>query len=243
MCDIKILSSAKRPEIFCAYTLLTCVLCCSDYVVGDIAKEKLPDIFSVDKKHGIEIVQAEKECDFKIDRIWKLYNRFNGDFIEIKKFCDAKYPNEYILQEFNGKVGSFSVNEGAHSKDWMKDIYRGEIRKKLKKLHEGYYAGITGEMDLCVSIIQRSKDEYDAKLVLYQYFELFNKYNKGFNKIFVITSSNIFIFELEKIKGISPIYYQDCIVDFNILGENYCLKLNYDYNDVIEKVYKVSKSK
>ena len=33
------------------------------------------------------------------------------------------------------------------------------------------------------------------------------------------------------------------IVDFNILGENYCLKLDYDYNDEIKKVYKVSKSK
>lgn len=240
---MKILSSAKKPEIFCAYALTKYVFYSNDYVVGDIAKEKLPDIFSIDKKHGIEVVQAERECDFKIDRVWKPYNKFNGDFIKIKKFCDTKYPNEYILLEFDGKVGSFSVNEGAHIKDWMKDIYKEEIRKKLKKLNEGHYAGIIEEIDLCISIIQRSKDEYDVKLVLYQYFELFNKYNKRFKKIFIITSSNIFIFELENIKGISPIYYQNCIVDFNILGENYCLKLNYDYNDVVEKVYKVSKSK
>lgn len=240
---MRILSSAKKPEIFCAYVLTKYVFYSNDYVVGDIAKEKLPDIFSIDKKHGIEVVQAEKECDFKIDRVWKLYKKFNGDFIKIKKFCDTNYPNEYILLELDGKVGSFSINEEAHSKDWMKDIYKEEIRKKLKKLNEGHYSGIIEEIDLCISIIQRSRDEYDAKLVLYQYFELFDKYNKGFNKIFIITSSNIFICELKNIKWISPIYYQNCIVDFNILGENYCLKLDYDYNDEIKKVYKVSKSK
>ena len=138
---MRILSSAKKPEIFCAYALTKYVFYSNDYVVGDMAKEKLPDIFSIDKKHCIEVVQAEKECDFKIDRVWKLYNKFNGDFIKIKKFCDTKYPNEYILLEFDGKVGSFSVNEMAHSKDWMKDIYKEEIRKKLKKLNEGHYAG------------------------------------------------------------------------------------------------------
>ncbi len=44
----------------------------------------------------------------------------------------------------------------------MKPIYEREINKKLVKLNNGNYSGITNEIDLCISIIYRAKKLYDA---------------------------------------------------------------------------------
>ena len=155
-----ILDSAKRPEIICYFALNEYYFDDDTLVVGDESnkKLKLPDIYNINNTYGIEVVQLEKDCDFKTSRIWKLYEKYNGDYDRIKYDCDLLYPNEYILTGYNGLLGAFSTNEGAHSIDWMKDIYKEEIGKKLSKLNNGNYSSISGNVSLCVSILQRQKD-------------------------------------------------------------------------------------
>lgn len=232
-----ILNSAKRPEIICYFALNEYYFNDDTLVVGDEAnkKLKLPDIHNTNNTYGIEVVQLEKDCDFKINRVWKLYEKYNGDYDKIKSDCDLLYPNEYILTEYNGLLGSFYTNGGAHSIDWMKDVYKEEIDKKLVKLNNGNYSSINGNISLCISILQRRKRLYDVNLILYQYFEVVKNHKKGFDKIFVLTSDKMYILKPENVKNIQPKIWQNCIVDFDIEGNEYFVELDYDYNDVIEK--------
>ena len=104
-----ILSSAKRPEIICYFALNEYYFNDDTLVVGDESnkKLKLPDIYNANSTYGIEVVQLEKDCDFKTSRVWKLYNKYNGDYGKIKHDCDSLYPNEYTLTEYNGLLEAF----------------------------------------------------------------------------------------------------------------------------------------
>ena len=231
---LKILSSAKRPEIICALALSENIFSKNNFIVGD-ENEKLPDIYNIKKTHGIEVVQIERACDFKINRLWKLYEKYEGDYYKIKQECDSKYPNEYVLTEDNGKLVAFSTNEGAHRIDWMANTYYEEIYKKLTKLNNGNYSNISEKMDLCVSIIYRRKDVYDINLILYEYLKCLKNFTLGFDEIYIITSQKIFIIKPNQIHSITPIYWQNSIVDFEIRGNDYLHELEYNYNETIEK--------
>ena len=76
---------------------------------------------------------------------------------------------------------------------------------------------------------------YDVNLILYQYWETVKNHKKGFNKIYVLTSDKIYILIPDNVKYIQPKVWQNCIVDFEIEGEEYIVELDYDYNDVIKK--------
>ena len=232
-----ILNSAKRPEIICYFALNEYYFNDDTLVAGDESnkKLKLPDIYNTNYTYGIEVVQLEKDCDFKTNRLWKLYKKYNGDYDKIKRDCDSLYPNEYMLKEKNGLLGSFSTNSGAHSSDWMKDIYKEEIDKKLTKLNNGNYSSINGSISLCTSILQRSKELYDVNLILYQYFEVVKNHEKGFDKIFVLTSNKMYILKPENVKNIQPRFEKNCIFDFDIDGKEYIVELDYDCKGVIEK--------
>lgn len=232
-----ILYSAKRPEIICYIAINEYYFNDDTLIVWDEAnkKLKLPDIYNTNYTYGIEVVQLEKDRDFKTNRVWKLYEKYNGDYDKIKSDCDSLYPNEYMLKEDNGLLCAFSTNGGAHSIDWMKDIYKDEIDKKLTKLNNGNYSSINGSVSLCISILQRHKQLYDVNLILYQYFEVVKNHEKGFDKIFVLTSDKMYILKPENVKTIQPKFEQNCIFDFDIDGKEYIVELDYDYNDVIEK--------
>ena len=149
-----ILSSAKRPEIICYFALNEYYLKDDTLVVGDESnkKLKLPDIYNTNNTYGIEVVQLEKDRDFKKTRVWKLCEKYNGDYDKIKNDCDSLYPNEYILGECGGLLGSFFTNGGAHSIDWMKDVYKEEIDKKLVKLNNGNYSSRAGSFNNTFSL-------------------------------------------------------------------------------------------
>ena len=116
----------------------------------------------------------------------------------------------------------------------MKDIYFENLNKKLEKLNRGNYSGINGQISLCTSIIQRIKTEYDARLVLYEYFQAFKNYKKSFEKIIVVTSSQVLMFDLNKIKEINPITEHDIIHDFQIKGDDYLISCEYDFKKIHE---------
>ena len=129
------------------------------------------DIYLIKQKIAIEYQGKQhfapvEYFDFKINRLWKLYEKYEGDYYKMKQECDSKYPNEYVLTEDNGKLVAFSTNEGAHRIDWMANTYYEEIYKKLTKLNNGNYSNISEKTDLCVSIIYRRKDVYDINNTL-----------------------------------------------------------------------------
>ena len=235
---MKILKTAKKAELFCAYVLEDCILQDGEYIVGDIEKDKLPDIYSEDKKHGIEVVQAERENDFKLDDVCRYCENNEYNYAKVNPWCEKKYPEKYYMSETNGKINMITGKEGAHKIDWMKDIYENEIRQKLIKLNKGNYSGITGKVDLCISIVHRLKDEYDAKLILFVYISIVRKFSKFFDKIYVITSSSIFILNPNNIKNIQPICESNCITNFDVTGDGYIKEIKYNYGDIVDRVVK-----
>lgn len=218
---IKINSTAKQPEINAAQILEYCVFKDAALVVGDQSELKLPDIYTEDLLIGIEVVQMEKAEDLDTKYIWNEIKKNNGNFALTKKFCDENYPNKYHLEEYNGKVFCFMTKGGSHSIDWMKPIYDREINKKLKKLNNGNYSGIKREIDLCISIVYRAKRLYDAKLITYSYKQIAKNYKDSYDKLYIIESDKIFIVYPNRIQNINPIYYHNCICDFEIKGENF----------------------
>ncbi len=227
--------TAKQPEINAAKVLKFCVFKDTELVVGDQAQLKLPDIYSKELSIGIEVVQMERAEDLDTKYIWNEMEKNNGDFDLTKKFCDENFPNKYHLEEHNGKVVCFIVNGKSHRIDWMKPIYEREINKKLVKLNNGNYSGITNEIDLCISIIYRAKKLYDAKLIAYCYRQIAAKFQKAFNKLYIIESNKLFIIYPDKIKDIKPKIRQNIICDFEITGEDYIEEFEYgSYGTIIQ---------
>lgn len=222
--------TASWIEVFCAYSISNNIYPNEPLVVGDCSNEHLPDIYNIQKTLGIEIVQLEKDCDLDTKYVWNSYIEHDGNFEKIKEFCDSKYPNTYNLTEIDGKLGCFSTTEGAHSIDWMKEIYSKNLNNKLRKLNAGNYSGITKNIELCVSIIHRRKSLYDVLFILYLYLESAKQYENKFNKIIVITSTKLYVLEPHKVTNIHPIVYQGVICDFMVTGTDYLKTFDFDYN-------------
>ena len=222
--------TASWIEVFCAYSIKNNIFPNESFVVGDCGNEHLPDIYNVSKTLGIEVVQLEKDSDLDTKYVWESYKKYDGNFEKIKEFCDTGYPNTYELTEIDGKLGCFSTTDGAHSIDWMKEIYLKNLNNKLRKLNSKNYSGITESIVLCVSIIHRRKTLYDVLLILYLYIESAKQYENKFDKIIVLTSTNLYVLEPQNVASISSIIYQGVICDFAISGKNYLKTFDFDYN-------------
>lgn len=212
----------KENEKFCSKVLFKTLFDEKDWETGDVPSEHLPDMYRKDRTHGIEIVQIEREQDFKYDLVHKKIKETNNDAKAVKKFFDEKYKDEFDFIIFNNKIVSFwSKSEKAHAIDWMFEKNKIEIEKKFKKLGRGNYGGIKdGNIDLCVSIIQRCKDFYDVKLILYSYFIIKPSYDKVFKNIYIVTSSKLYVAKPENIETIEPVYDRNIICDLKIKGNN-----------------------
>ena len=235
---MNILKTAKHEELFCAFALEPYLFQDDEFTVGDIEKEKLPDIYRNDKSYGIEVVRCEADSDFKQVGVCKYAYQNDYDYQKVKTWCEKRFPSMYNISEIDGKIGLLYGTGGAHKVDWMKENYEEQIIKKLNKLNNCNYSGITGDIGLCISIIHRHKDEYDAKLILFVYINIIERYNKYFDKVYVITSSSIFLFNPDNVKKITPIYNGDCIVDFEIIEKDYIKEIRYDYTNIIDRLRK-----
>lgn len=235
---MNILKTAKHEELFCAFALEPYLFQDDEFTVGDIEKEKLPDIYRNDKSYGIEVVRCEADSDFKQVGVCKYAYQNDYDYQKVKTWCEKRFPSMYNISEIDGKIGLLYGTGGSHKVDWMKENYEEQIIKKLNKLNNGNYSGITGDIGLCISIIHRHKDEYDAKLILFVYINIIERYNKYFDKVYVITSSSIFLFNPDNVKKITPIYNGDCIVDFEIIEKDYIKEIRYDYTNIIDRLRK-----
>lgn len=226
-------NNAKLMEVFCAYAIKEVLFCNETFVAGDLPQEHIPDIYNIEKTLGIEVVQLEQACDLDTKYVWAEYEKCDGNYGKIKEFCDEKFPGRYELMEYAGKLASFSPFVGAHSVDWMSEINIRNLNNKLKKLNRQNYSGISGQLFLCASITQRARTIYDALLVLYNLWQASAQYTARFDKLIVVTSSHVYLFDLNKIREISPIKNGKIIYNIQVEGDNYSTIYEYDYNKVI----------
>lgn len=210
---------AKPPEIKCAKILVDFILPQDDWIVGDNEKDHLPDLYNRSRTHGIEVVQMEVDSDLDRKYVWNAMINSHNDFQKVKLYCDQYFPGQYHIAEYNGKVRSISSTEGAHYVDWMKEIYIRLLQKKLEKLNRGNYGGINGQIDLCISIDSRAKDQYDALLVTYCYWQLKEQYRDVFKKLFVIENEDVFVIDPTKFRNMVAIG-DECIHNFQIEGDD-----------------------
>lgn len=236
---LKINATAKKHEILCAALLSRYIFPQETLFVGDDGATRLPDIYTDNKRLGIEAVQMENAVDLDIKYIGKAMEDNKGDFAAVQRFCNEKYKNLYDLTEFEGKVACITDNLGSHSRDWMKCTYRQESYKKLSKLNKGNYSGIHGEMDLCVTMTARRKSVYDANLLTYEYMLCKVDVPKTFDKIFIVTTDCIFVVKPNNITEITPIVGHNCIVDFSIQGNDYLEEVPIDYNATAKTVFRL----
>lgn len=225
--NLNIKQTAKPPEINAAKVLKHCILGETVLTVGDEAKLNLPDIYSEDLSIGFEVVQMERDEDLDTKYVWDEIAKNNYDFSITKIFCDEKYPNKYHLQEYNGKVFCFMTKGKSHRVDWMKPIYDKLINNKLEKLNNGNYSGITDKINLCISIVHRTKRLYDAELIIYSYTQLAKTFERKFKNLYIIESDKLFVVYPDNIEDIKPKIWQNCICDFEITGNNYIEEIKY----------------
>ena len=168
--------SVKYPELLTAVVLSQTFYRDTSLYVGD--KEKVTDIYSRGKTIGIEVVQSEYASDFLLSSFSNLYQ---------KQMEQKGNP----LPKRNAKVLSWSYNTEVDD-DIVMEQFRARIVDKLGKLNNGNYAKIKSEVNLAVLSYMRVKSKEDAQNFIDAYKEESVKFEREFNKIFLIFSTGIY---------------------------------------------------
>ena len=168
--------SVKYPELLTAVVLSQTFYRDTSLYVGD--KEKVTDIYSRGKTIGIEVVQSEYASDFLLSSFSNLYQ---------KQMEQKGNP----LPKRKAKVLSWSYNTEVDD-DIVMEQFRARIVDKLGKLNNGNYAKIKSEVNLAVLSYMRVKSKEDAQNFIDAYKEESVKFEREFNKIFLIFSTGIY---------------------------------------------------
>ena len=121
-----------------------------------------------------------------------------------------------------------------HAKDWVKQEYYSGLEKKHKKLNSGNYAGISGNVDLCICAIRRATTVFYPHLILYLYKKICEKQGgQEFQKIFYISSQSVFVIYPQNVTKITALEANGIIYDFRIEGDNYIQEKKYEINDFL----------
>ncbi len=175
--------SVKYPELLTAVVLSQTFYKDTSLYVGD--KEKVTDIYSKGKTIGIEVVQSEYTSDFLLSSYSNLYQRtMEQKGIEMPKR--------------KAKVLSWSYNTDFDD-DIVMEQFRARIIDKLGKLNNGNYSKIKSEVNLAVLSYMRVKSKEDAQNFIDAYKEESIKFEKEFNKIFLIFSTGVYYLVDEEI--------------------------------------------
>ncbi len=170
--------TVKYQELLVAVILSKTFYETTDLYVGD--KEKITDIYTRDKKLGIEVVQAEYHSDFLLESYSKLLANKSSTPPPSKANVSSK-----------AKVLSWSYETDVDNEIVIQQ-FRERVKDKLNKLNHGNYAKIKNEVNLALLSYLRVKDEGDAKAFVNVYKENVKDVEKSFNKIFLIFSTGIY---------------------------------------------------
>ena len=167
--------TVKYPEILVAVVLSKTFYQKENLCVGD--KEKITDIYSKGKAIGIEVVQSEYISDFLLSSMSNLYQK--------ETVHGKPLPKRKI------KVLSWSFNSDFDN-DIVMEQFRARIIDKLKKLNNGNYSKIKKEVNLAVLSYMRLKSREDAENFINAYRQECVKFEKVFDRIFLIFSTGIY---------------------------------------------------
>lgn len=175
--------SVKYPELLTAVVLSQTFYKDTSLYVGD--KEKVTDIYSRGKTIGIEVVQSEYTSDFLLSSYSNLYQR-------------TMEQKGVEMPKRKAKVLSWSYNSDLDD-DIVMEQFRARIVDKLGKLNNGNYSKIKSEVNLAVLSYMRVKSKEDAQNFIDAYKEESIKFEKEFNKIFLIFSTGVYYLVDEEI--------------------------------------------
>lgn len=175
--------SVKYPELLTAVVLSQTFYKDTSLYVGD--KEKVTDIYSKGKTIGIEVVQSEYTSDFLLSSYSNLYQR-------------TMEQKGVEMPKRKAKVLSWSYNTDFDD-DIVMEQFRARIIDKLGKLNNGNYSKIKSEVNLAVLSYMRVKSKEDAQNFIDAYKEESIKFEKEFNKIFLIFSTGVYYLVDEEI--------------------------------------------
>lgn len=212
-------------------------------VGGDSQKYKLPDLYTEDKKLGIEVTACELDVDyylrelkeecakvnFNLNKCIQIRNRYEKKaiFAKLKERIgynsNVENKHIFIIDKDGDKLKNIHINLDVINIGFVPYIFAKMYEIKLKKLHRGNYNGVN-EKNLAVSSLLRVKNIESAKLCFYMY-ELSNSknYNEYFNKTYLIFRQGIFIFgkdEIEDFIKMSDVEYQELFKKSKIEYEN-----------------------
>lgn len=168
--------SVKYPELLVAVVLSQTFYRDTSLYVGD--KTKITDIYSKGKTIGIEVVQSEYMSDFLLSSYSNLFQR------------EMEQKGEKLPKR-KAKVLSWSYNSDLDD-DIVMEQFRTRIVDKLGKLNNGNYSKIKSEVNLAVLSYMRVKSMEDAQNFIDAYKQESGKFEKEFNKIFLIFSTGVY---------------------------------------------------
>ncbi len=189
-------------------------------LVGDNPEEGLPDIYSLDKSLGIEVVEAELEIDYRynnelipnclgkdasLEKCLKVKNKLEDSLKHLKGHFGFSMDSDLFNVVHNDKVViSVSPNETlSKNVNYANEHFEEKMVTKFNKSKKGNYKGIYGDKYLAVFAISRSKDHCDSKNVL----KLFRKHNdNSFRGLIVVFSCFLQIYVNDNLE--EPFLYE-----------------------------------
>lgn len=188
--NLTILNSAKPPEIVAALFLQYYLFPDIDLIVGD--NSGLPDIYDSNKRLGIEVVQCEIESDLDIKYLVKTSLDCNGDYDTVMTKAHEKYDkHNYTACNINGKAEGFVSQNFLFRTEFLNEAFYNNLLKKFKKLKEGNYTDIKGDLNLCILNINRACGCSELNFILKCCEKISNNFEIKFNRIFVVFRSSI----------------------------------------------------
>lgn len=184
--------------------------------IGDSQQEKLPDIFTNDKKFGFEATRCESEMDFYHDDFQKYLDSINYDYNTYKHIDEAKTHKEVaslIDDKLFEKIKKYKINVVvdndrivsstpgfiSHKKVWLKPVYLNSLNKKLKKLNNGNYSGCSN-VSLVLVMISEIVGIEQADIIKNIYSSIYNNYQNKFSSIYLFTTDDIFEITNKEVK-------------------------------------------
>lgn len=191
--------SAKNTEIMMAYFLRKKIYQNMLLFVGD-EHGKFPDIHNANATIGIEVVQAEQAEDFVANLIWSKFDEYRADATKLKHYINHKLSH-YSIKLFvsDGKVEAWSTNDLGHSAYYSKRLFFTILNKKLDKLNSGNYSAISGEINLAILSVYRSRPEKHVREILNEYLKIKPYYRRNFNKIYILFTDALYEINGKKI--------------------------------------------
>lgn len=196
---------------------------------GDNQTLKLPDLYTKDKKIGIEVTMCELDVDYCISELKKECEKYVNDYDKCIKIRN-KYERKEMFARLRNQI-NYNVNdEKRHIFELKKDenglsdivvnqevinigfvpyIFAKMYENKLRKLNRGNYDGVKSK-NLVISSLLREKSSDSARMCFYMY-DLTNSMfvNKLFDKTYLIYRRGIYIFGQDKIEKFIKINDKD----------------------------------